>query len=106
MSVNLAELNARIGGYNQDLADVEASLDFYLRTFAPIGIREAIRFPHGDSLVVGLSGPDGIPVAIPAPVQDSSMLMPLAHADCLLVREPLAPAARAGERCAIIRLAA
>ena len=52
------------------------------------------------------AGPDGIPVAIPAPVQDSSMLMPLAHADCLLVREPFAPAARAGERCAIIRLAA
>jgi molybdopterin molybdotransferase len=52
------------------------------------------------------AGPDGIPVAIPAPVQDSSMLMPLAHADCLLVREPLAPAAKAGERCAIIRLAA
>jgi len=52
------------------------------------------------------AGPDGIPVAIPAPVQDSSMLMPLAHADCLLVREPFAPPARAGERCAIIRLAA
>ena len=52
------------------------------------------------------AGPDGIPVAVPAPVQDSSMLMPLAHADCLLVREPFAPAARAGERCAIIRLAA
>src|SRR5919201_418086 len=48
------------------------------------------------------AGPDGIPVAIPAPVQDSSMLMPLAHADCLLVREPFAPAARAGERCAVI----
>lgn len=43
------------------VADVEASLEFYLRTFAPIGIREAMRFPHRDSLVVGLSGPDGIP---------------------------------------------
>jgi catechol 2,3-dioxygenase-like lactoylglutathione lyase family enzyme len=41
--------------------DVEASLAFYLRTFAAIGMREAMRFPHGDSLVVGLSGPDGIP---------------------------------------------
>jgi len=41
--------------------DVEASLDFYLRTFAAIGMREAIRFPHGDSIVVGLSGPDGVP---------------------------------------------
>jgi molybdopterin molybdotransferase len=51
-------------------------------------------------------GPDGTPVAMPAPVQDSSMLMWLAQADCLLVREPFAPAAKAGERCAIIRLAA
>ena len=41
--------------------DVKASLDFYLRTFAAIGMREAMRFPHGDSIVVGLSGPDGIP---------------------------------------------
>jgi molybdopterin molybdotransferase len=48
--------------------------------------------------------PDGVPVATPAPVQDSSMLTPLAGADCLLVREPHAPAAKAGERCSIIRL--
>src|SRR5262245_21532599 len=51
------------------------------------------------------TGSDGIPVATPAPVQDSSMLMPLARADCLLVREPFAPAAKTGERCSIIRLA-
>ena len=41
--------------------DVTASLDFYLRTFAAIGMREAMRFPYGDSFVVGLAGPDGIP---------------------------------------------
>jgi catechol 2,3-dioxygenase-like lactoylglutathione lyase family enzyme len=41
--------------------DVKASLDFYLRTFAAVGMREAMRFPHGDSIVVGLSGPDGVP---------------------------------------------
>ena len=41
--------------------DVEASLGFYLRTFAAIGMREAVRFPHGDSLVVGLAGPDRVP---------------------------------------------
>ena len=34
------------------------------------------------------------------PVQDSSMLVPLAEADCLLVREPHAPAAKRGSRCA------
>jgi catechol 2,3-dioxygenase-like lactoylglutathione lyase family enzyme len=43
------------------VADVEASLTFYLDAFAPLGIREVVRFPHGDSFVVGLSGPDGPP---------------------------------------------
>jgi catechol 2,3-dioxygenase-like lactoylglutathione lyase family enzyme len=43
------------------VADVEASLAFYLRTFKPIGMREAMRFPHGDTFVVGLCGSDGIP---------------------------------------------
>ena len=41
--------------------DVERSLRFYLHAFAPIGMREAMRFPAGDSIVVGLAGPDGIP---------------------------------------------
>jgi molybdopterin molybdotransferase len=50
-------------------------------------------------------GPDGMPVATPAPIQDSSMLTRLARADCLLVREPHAPAAKAGEACSIITLA-
>jgi molybdopterin molybdotransferase len=50
------------------------------------------------------TGPDGIAVATAAPVQDSSMLMPLARADCLLIREPFAPAAKAGDKCSIIRL--
>ncbi|PWT89016.1 MAG: molybdopterin molybdenumtransferase MoeA, partial [Proteobacteria bacterium] len=45
-------------------------------------------------------------VALPAPVQDSSMLTPLAHADCLLVRAPHAPPAKAGDHCDIIRLTA
>lgn len=43
------------------VADVEASLAFYLRTFAPIGMREAMRFPNGDTFVVGLCGADGTP---------------------------------------------
>ncbi len=43
------------------MAHVDASLAFYLRTFAPIGMREVMRFPHGDAFVAGLSGPDGIP---------------------------------------------
>ena len=48
--------------------------------------------------------PDGSPVATPFPTQDSSMLVPLAAADCLVVRAPHAPAARAGERCDFIQL--
>ncbi|MGZ3361882.1 MAG: molybdopterin molybdotransferase MoeA [Xanthobacteraceae bacterium] len=51
------------------------------------------------------TGPDGMSVATPAAVQDSSMLTRLACADCLLVRQPHAPAARAGEPCTIIKLA-
>ncbi len=43
------------------VADVEASLAFYLRSFSPIGMREAMRFPVGDTFVVGLAGPDGVP---------------------------------------------
>ena len=40
----------------------------------------------------------------PFPIQDSSMMAALAKADCLVVREPFAPAATAGSRCAILRL--
>lgn len=48
-------------------------------------------------------GPDG-PIATPFKEQDSSMLVPLAKAGCLLVREAHDPAARAGSRCNILRL--
>jgi molybdopterin molybdotransferase len=49
-------------------------------------------------------GSDGLPVATPCPVQDSSMLVALARADCLLVRPAHAPPAPAGSRCAILKL--
>ena len=49
-------------------------------------------------------GPDG-PVATPLPAQDSSLMAPLAKADCLLIREPHAPAASAGSPCVILKLA-
>jgi molybdopterin molybdotransferase len=48
-------------------------------------------------------GPDG-PVATPVPDQDSSLMAPLAKADCLLIREPNAPAAAAGSPCVILKL--
>jgi molybdopterin molybdotransferase len=47
--------------------------------------------------------PDG-PVATPLPAQDSSLMAPLARAQCLVIREPHAPAALAGSPCVILKL--
>ncbi len=41
--------------------DVDAAAAFYQRVFAPLGIREAMRFPSNGDLVVGFCGPDGAP---------------------------------------------
>src|SRR5204862_6721027 len=49
-------------------------------------------------------GPNGTFVATPLKIQDSSMMAALAKADCLMVREAFAPAAKAGSRCVILRL--
>ena len=48
------------------------------------------------------SGADGLPTATPESRQDSSMLRVLTEAACLIIREPHALAARAGEACRII----
>ena len=48
--------------------------------------------------------PNGPAVATPFPAQDSSMMAPLARANCLVIREPYAPAAKAGSRCSIVKL--
>jgi molybdopterin molybdotransferase len=48
-------------------------------------------------------GPDGL-MATPLPSQDSSLMAPLAKADCLVIREPHAPAAAAGSDCVILKL--
>jgi molybdopterin molybdotransferase len=47
---------------------------------------------------------EGRPVATPASRQDSSMLRVLADSNCLVIREPHAPAAKAGEPCRVLRL--
>lgn len=49
-------------------------------------------------------GPDG-PVATPVANQDSSLMAPLSAADCLVIREPHAPAASSGSPCVILKLA-
>jgi len=51
-----------------------------------------------------VQGPDG-PVATPVPVQDSSLMASLARVDCLLIRAPHAPGAKAGSPCVILKLA-
>jgi molybdopterin molybdotransferase len=52
------------------------------------------------TLAPGANGP----IATPLPAQDSSLMAPLAKADCLLIREPHAPAAHAGSDCVILKL--
>jgi molybdopterin molybdotransferase len=47
---------------------------------------------------------DGAWIATPFPLQDSSMLVPLAAADCLVIRPPHAPAAPAGTPCDFVKL--
>ena len=48
--------------------------------------------------------PSGQLVATPFPTQDSSMVGVLANANCLVVRDPYAPAAEAGTLCTIVRI--
>jgi molybdopterin molybdotransferase len=47
---------------------------------------------------------EGRLIATPASRQDSSMLRVLAESNCLIIREPHAPAARAGEPCRVLRM--
>ena len=50
------------------------------------------------------AGPEGLAVVTPVRSQDSSLLAPLAQADCLLVRPPHAPAAAPGALVPILPL--
>jgi molybdopterin molybdotransferase len=47
-------------------------------------------------------GIDGL-IATPFPIQDSSMMLPLSQANCLVIREPYAPPAKAGSECRIVK---
>lgn len=47
---------------------------------------------------------DGAMVATPFAIQDSSTVHYLAEADCLIARDPFAPAATSGSRCRILAL--
>ncbi len=58
---------------------------------------------RADYLRATLRGSTEGPIATPFPVQDSSMMVPLAKADCLIIREPYASASAVGNRCAIVK---
>jgi molybdopterin molybdotransferase len=53
---------------------------------------------------VSRTGPDGMPIVTPVRSQDSSLLAPLAQADCLLIRSPGAPEAPVGALVPILPL--
>ena len=73
---------------------------------AILGCDLAANDERADYLRAALTnGADGSLVATPYPVQDSSMLSHLASAGCLVIREPYAPPAKSGSRCAIVKLA-
>jgi molybdopterin molybdotransferase len=70
---------------------------------AMLGIDLPENDERADYLRATLSNdPQGL-VATPFPVQDSSMMAPLAKADCLIVREPYEPAAKIGSACRIVK---
>jgi len=54
-------LPAVIDHVSLQVADVDAAAAFYIRIFAPLGVREAMRHGSPDGAVVGLCGPDGYP---------------------------------------------
>jgi molybdopterin molybdotransferase len=73
--------------------------------FAVLGVDLAANDRRQDYLRATLSVDDeGNRTAHPFEGQDSSMLARLAQADCLVVRPPEAPPAKAGERVEIIPL--
>jgi molybdopterin molybdotransferase len=71
---------------------------------ASLGLDLPANGERADYLRATLSpGPRGS-IVTPLPAQDSSLMAPLAKADCLLIRQPNAPAAVAGSDCVILKL--
>ncbi len=70
---------------------------------AVLGCDLAANDERADYLRATLQNGAGGLVATPFPVQDSSMMVPLAKSDCLLIREPYAPPATAGSACRIVK---
>jgi molybdopterin molybdotransferase len=73
-------------------------------TAAVLGRDLAANDERRDYMRSRLSRENGKLIADPVPIQDSSMMSALALSDCLLVRAPHAPAAKAGDACEILLL--
>ena len=56
-----ASLDGMLDHLSLPVRDVDASVRFYVDVFAPLGLREAMRYERDGMPVVGLSGPDGFP---------------------------------------------
>jgi len=74
------------------------------RADAVLGCALPANDERADYLRATLSTANGMLVANPFPKQDSSMMVPLARADCLVVRDPFAPPAEPGMPCSIVNL--
>ncbi len=92
----LHPLLAKLAGRRKHAIDIRA---------AQLGVAMAAN-DHRRDYVRGTieSRADGALVAIPLPVQDSSMLSALTHADALIIRAENAPAAATGDPCRIVML--
>ena len=90
----LKPLLARLGGraYRPDLREA--------RLGAAMGANDR----RQDYVRAVVGEENGMPVATPFGIQDSSMLRMLADANGLIVREPFAPAAEAGAGCRVLML--
>jgi len=90
----VAPLVALLGGrpYALDIRD------------AVLGVDMAENDQREDYVRARVETRDGVLVAAPFPVQDSSMLRILADANALIVRPPFAPAASAGSPCRVVLL--
>ncbi len=74
------------------------------RESAVLGARLPRNDERTDYLRASLVMREGIPTATAFPVQDSSMLAPLAKADCFIIRQPFETESQAGEPCVIVSL--
>jgi molybdopterin molybdotransferase len=73
--------------------------------WAVLGASQPTNDERADFLRASLRrDPGGQLVATPFPTQDSSMVGVLAKADCLVIRDPYAPTAKAGTACTIVRI--